>query len=165
MGRAKWEGRSGTGEVGRAKWDGRSVTRAKGDGRTEPTYVCLPPEHPGQARGLCGLFLKRMYGTRSTADGWQQEHRDPLRPRPASSIPLRLPHFVCPTLSVPLCLSHFVRPTSSDPLRPSHFVRPTSSVPLRLRPASSAPLRLSQFTLPLRRHHQDFRVGGVEHEA
>ena len=38
---------------------------------SEPTYVCLPPEHPGQARGQCGLLLKHMYGTRAAADGWQ----------------------------------------------------------------------------------------------
>ena len=41
---------------------------------SEPTYVCLPPEHPGQARGQCGFLLKHMYGTRAAADGWQQEY-------------------------------------------------------------------------------------------
>ena len=41
---------------------------------SEPTYVCRPPEHPGQARGQCGLLLKHMYGTRAAADGWQQEY-------------------------------------------------------------------------------------------
>ena len=41
---------------------------------SEPTYVCLPPEHPGQAKGQCGLLLKHMYGTRAAADGWQQEY-------------------------------------------------------------------------------------------
>jgi hypothetical protein len=39
---------------------------------SEPTYVALPPEHPGHAKGLSGLLLKHMYGTRAAADGWQQ---------------------------------------------------------------------------------------------
>ena len=37
----------------------------------EPTYVMLPPEHPDYAKGLCGLLLKHMYGTRAAANGWQ----------------------------------------------------------------------------------------------
>ena len=41
---------------------------------SESTYVFLSPEHPGQARGQCGLVLKHMYGTRAAADGWQQEY-------------------------------------------------------------------------------------------
>ena len=39
----------------------------------EPTYVALPPEHPGHAAGRCGELRKHMYGTRAAADGWQQE--------------------------------------------------------------------------------------------
>ena len=44
------------------------------DEDADPTYVMLPPEHPGQAKGLCGLLRKHMYGTRAAADGWQQEY-------------------------------------------------------------------------------------------
>ena len=40
---------------------------------TEPTFVALPPEHPGHEKGLCGELRKHMYGTRAAADGWQQE--------------------------------------------------------------------------------------------
>ena len=36
--------------------------------------MCLPPEHPGQAKGQCGILLKHMYGTRAAADGWEQEY-------------------------------------------------------------------------------------------
>ena len=37
---------------------------------SEPTYVRLPLEHPGQTRGQCGLLLKHMYSTRAAVDGW-----------------------------------------------------------------------------------------------
>ena len=40
----------------------------------EPTYVILPEEHKGLAKGQCGLLLKHIYGTRAAADGWQQEY-------------------------------------------------------------------------------------------
>ena len=43
------------------------------DDGSEPTYVCLPSDHPGQAKGMCGLLLKHMYGARAAADGWQQD--------------------------------------------------------------------------------------------
>ena len=39
--------------------------------RSDPTYVALPPEHPGR---MCGLLKKHMHGTRAAADGWQQEY-------------------------------------------------------------------------------------------
>ena len=39
-----------------------------------PTYVCLPTEHPGQARGQCRLLLKHMYCTGAAADTWQREY-------------------------------------------------------------------------------------------
>ena len=45
----------------------------------DPTYVALPPEHEGHARGECGLLLKHMYGTKAAADGWQQEYRGAMR--------------------------------------------------------------------------------------
>ena len=44
------------------------------DENSEPTHVMLPPEHPDHARGMCGLLMKHMYGTRAAADGWQQEY-------------------------------------------------------------------------------------------
>ena len=52
----------------------RAYFNASMEEGSEPTYVCPPPEHPGQARGQCGLLLKHMYGTRAAADGWQQEY-------------------------------------------------------------------------------------------
>ncbi|MDE0779072.1 MAG: hypothetical protein OSB43_22550, partial [Nocardioides sp.] len=51
----------------------RAYFNASTDG-SEPTYVALPPEHPGHAQGRCGLLKKHMYGTRAAADGWQQEY-------------------------------------------------------------------------------------------
>ena len=41
---------------------------------SDPTFVALPPEHPGFLEGMCGLLKKHMYGTRAAADGWQQEY-------------------------------------------------------------------------------------------
>ena len=52
----------------------RAYFNASMEEGVEPTYVCLPPEHPDQAKGQCGLLLKHMYGTRVAADGWQQEY-------------------------------------------------------------------------------------------
>ena len=40
---------------------------------SDPTFVMLPPEHPGLFDGMCGLLKKHMYGTRAAADGWKQE--------------------------------------------------------------------------------------------
>ena len=45
----------------------------------EPTYVALPLEHPGHDKGLSGLLLKHMYGTRAAAGGWQQEYSSLLK--------------------------------------------------------------------------------------
>ena len=39
----------------------------------KPTYVMLPPEDPDH-KEKCGILGKHMYGTRATADGWQQEY-------------------------------------------------------------------------------------------
>ena len=39
----------------------------------DPTYVELPSEDGGRERGLCGLLLKHMYGTKKAADGWHCE--------------------------------------------------------------------------------------------
>jgi hypothetical protein len=52
----------------------RAYFNASMDENSEPTYVMLPPEHPDHARGMCGLLMKHMYGTRAAADGWQQEY-------------------------------------------------------------------------------------------
>ena len=52
------------------------ISRAYFNASTEasgPTYAALPPEHPGHARGVSGLLLKHMYGTRAVAYEWQQE--------------------------------------------------------------------------------------------
>ena len=40
----------------------------------DPMYVMFPHEHPDHARGMCGLLMKHMYGTRAATDGWQQEY-------------------------------------------------------------------------------------------
>jgi hypothetical protein len=40
----------------------------------DPTYVELPSEDGGRERGLCGLLLKLMYGTKKAADGWHCEY-------------------------------------------------------------------------------------------
>ena len=40
----------------------------------DPSYTELPEEDPDRERGMCGLLLKHMYGTRRAADGWQQEY-------------------------------------------------------------------------------------------
>ena len=57
----------------------RAYFNASMEEGSEPTYVCLPPEHPEQAKGNCGLLLKHMYGTRAAADGWQQEYSGFMR--------------------------------------------------------------------------------------
>ena len=57
----------------------RAYFNASMEEGAEPTYVCLPPEHPGLAQGQCGLLLKHMYGTRAAADGWQQEYSGFMR--------------------------------------------------------------------------------------
>ena len=46
---------------------------------SEPTYVALPLEHPGHAKGMSGLLLKHMYNTRAAVDGWQQEYSSFLK--------------------------------------------------------------------------------------
>ena len=51
----------------------RAYFNASTDG-TDPTFVMLPPEHPGCQQDMCGLLKKHMYGTRAAADGWQQEY-------------------------------------------------------------------------------------------
>ena len=56
----------------------RAYFNASTDG-TDPTYVMLPPEHPGCHQDMCGLLKKHMYGTRAAADGWQQEYSGFLR--------------------------------------------------------------------------------------
>ena len=44
----------------------------------DPTYVELPSEDGGRERGLCGLLLKHMYGTKKAADGWHCEYSGAL---------------------------------------------------------------------------------------
>mgnify|MGYP000400045265 CR=1 FL=1 len=51
----------------------RAYFNASTDG-TDPTFVMLPPEHPGCQQDMCGLLKKHMYGTRASADGVQQEN-------------------------------------------------------------------------------------------
>ena len=45
----------------------------------EPTYVQLPPEDPDAAKGMCGLLLKHMYGTKKAAEAWQLEYSATLK--------------------------------------------------------------------------------------
>ena len=56
----------------------RAYFNASAEG-SEPTYVALPPEHPGHAKGQCGLLKKQMYGMRAPADGWRQEYSSILK--------------------------------------------------------------------------------------
>ena len=44
----------------------------------KPTYVALPREHEGSSRGMCGLCLRHMYGTRKAGDGWHCEYSGTL---------------------------------------------------------------------------------------
>lgn len=67
-------------------------------------------------------------------------HTDPFRPRPLSSDPFRLTHFVRPFSSAPLR----PRPFSSDPFRLTLSVRPLSSAtPFRPRPFRPRPFSSS----------------------
>ncbi len=44
----------------------------------DPTYVELPHEDEGRARGEVALLLKHMYGTKKAADGWHSEYSGTL---------------------------------------------------------------------------------------
>ena len=44
----------------------------------EPTYVQLPREDEDFGKELCGLLLRRMYGIRKAAEGWQCEYSGAL---------------------------------------------------------------------------------------
>ena len=46
----------------------RAYFNASTDG-TEPTFVMLPPEHPGCQQDMCGLLKKHLYGTRQQQTG------------------------------------------------------------------------------------------------
>ena len=56
----------------------RAYFNAKVDQRF-PTFVALPPEHPQYGKGLCGRLIRHMYGTRSAAQGWQDEYSSTLK--------------------------------------------------------------------------------------
>ncbi len=76
-------------EVGKHKpdWNPRSPTRtqismvdvtrayfnAKIDADEPATFVQLPAEEP-DAESMCARLIRHMYGTRSAADGWQEEY-------------------------------------------------------------------------------------------
>ena len=52
------------------------ISRAYFNARLDPgqqTYVQLPSEDP-EAGHMCAKLLRHMYGTRATADGWQEEY-------------------------------------------------------------------------------------------
>ena len=51
----------------------RAYFNAKVDRDSAPCFVELPPEDPDRATH-CGELLRHMYGTRSAADGWQEEY-------------------------------------------------------------------------------------------
>ena len=51
----------------------RAYFNAKIDPSAEPTFVGLPAEDQDADR-MCGQLLRHMYGTRSAADGWQEEY-------------------------------------------------------------------------------------------
>ena len=51
----------------------RAYFNAKVDRDSAPCFVELPPEDPNRATH-CGELLRHMYGTRSAADGWQEEY-------------------------------------------------------------------------------------------
>ena len=51
----------------------RAYFNAKVDRDAAPCFVELPPEDPDRATH-CGELLRHMYGTRSAADGWQEEY-------------------------------------------------------------------------------------------
>ncbi len=51
----------------------RAYFNAKIDPRDPPTHVQLPAEDP-DAADMCARLLRHMYGTRSAADGWQEEY-------------------------------------------------------------------------------------------
>ena len=51
------------------------ISRAYFNAKKDPddlTYVALPDEDP-DSQGMCGLLARHMYGTRGSADGWQEE--------------------------------------------------------------------------------------------
>ncbi len=51
----------------------RAYFNAKVDRDAAPCFVELPPEDADSGK-LCGELLRHMYGTRSAADGWQEEY-------------------------------------------------------------------------------------------
>ena len=55
----------------------RAYFNAKVDREAAPCFVELPPEDPDRAT-MCGELLRHMYGTRSAADGWQEEYSTTL---------------------------------------------------------------------------------------
>ena len=57
----------------------RAYFNAQKDSDVNPTYVDLPNEDPGKAKGMCGLLQVHMYGTRAAADGWWGEYSEFLQ--------------------------------------------------------------------------------------
>ena len=55
----------------------RAYFNAKLGRHSKPVFVDLPPEDP-DSESMCAQLLRHMYGTRSAADGWQEEHSTAL---------------------------------------------------------------------------------------
>ena len=56
----------------------RAYFNAKTDDE-DPIYVALPDEDPDKQKGMCGMLLRHMYGTRRAAEGWYEEYSGVLQ--------------------------------------------------------------------------------------
>ena len=57
------------------------IARAYFNAKVDPNdaiYVDLPNEDPDKKRGLCGMLLRHMYGTKAAGDGWHHNYSTTL---------------------------------------------------------------------------------------